>query len=84
MFDALRTEFSFKSIDSYVFVFGLLNNVKSGILSVSYWEAREDDSNNARLPPFIVAVLSTEQQTTHLIQQIESRIQQRQIQKKSY
>eukprot|EP00956_Cyclotella_meneghiniana_P016165 scaffold25398_cov65-Cyclotella_meneghiniana.AAC.1 len=33
---------------------------------------REDDSNNARLPPFIVAVLSTEQQTTHLIQQIKS------------
>ena len=42
------------------------------ILSVSYWEAREDDSNNARLPPFIVAVLSTEQQTTHLTQQIKS------------
>ena len=42
------------------------------ILSVSYWEAREDDSNNVRLPPFIVAVLSTEQQTTHLIQLIES------------
>ena len=41
-------------------------------LSVSYWEAREDDSNNVRLPPFIVAVLSTEQQTTHLIQLIES------------